>query len=1125
MRKRVFCLFLYLCPLLAQSDRGVLTGLVLDPAGAVIPNARVEAVNQATQVKYSGSSNEAGVYSLQQLPVGLYDLTVEATGFNRYVRKDISLSVAQTITINPTLTVGGVEQTVEVTSAAAALDTATSDVGTVVTQRMVMDLPLSVSGNMRNPEAFIFLTPGVAGDASNTQINGSQSRAKEVLLDGIGSTSPESGGILFTYPSVEAISEFKLLGSNFSAEYGRTGGGFEVFTTKSGTNRFHGSAFDYLRNDVFDARGFYSKLAPVNRQNEFGFTLGGPVRIPRVYNGTNKTFFHVVYSGFRFRQAASNALISIPPADFRNGDFSKLVDRAGRQVPIYDPGTTRGDGAGGFTRDQFSGNVIPKNRFSAVSAKILPLLPDPSSGGLLNNFLSVGARRFDRDQVDVKIDHSLTDRHRVSAFVYIGTQTAVDPANLPGALNNGLNNEYRSRWARLADDYVISPAVLNHIALGFTREAQFWNSLEADHDWPNKIGLKGVNTGAGNSFPYVTFTDGYATWGSTNGTKTVGSQPNNTWQVDENLSWIRGNHSLKFGGEVRWLQTNGADFFGSQGNFAFNSLETAFPTAAGRTSSGNAFASFLLGTVDRGQLNVLAVVPGNRYRYLALFAQDDWKATRKLTLNLGLRYDIYFPRSEAHDNLSSFDPSLANPKAGGRLGAIAFLGSGAGRSGRSSFADTYYRNFGPRFGFAFSATEKTVLRGGYGIYFAPGNATAGLRSSQQFGFGFNASPVFASTDTGVTPAFNWDGGFPQNFARPPLIDPAVANDSDVQMIGRGDARPPYFQNWSLGVQRELPAHLLLEADYVGVKGTRLGSGLVRWNELDPRYLQLGNLLSRPVTSPEAQAAGIAAPYAGFTRSVSQALRPYPQYLNIGNNANPNGNSTYHALQAKVEKRFSKGLTFLGTYTWARSISDNNVQAGGGPAGQTTYNRRLEKALSTDDVPQILNLSALYELPFHRRGALGKIVNGWTLTAIHQYSSGKPIVLTANNTLPLFNGALRPNVAAGANRRAAYDNFDPAVNRYINPSAFSAPAANTFGTAARSYADLRAFPNLNESWGAIKRTSLTERVTLTFRAEFFNVFNRVVLSAAAGNVSNSNFGQVSAQANSPRQGLMALKIEF
>ncbi|MGH9663812.1 MAG: hypothetical protein ACRD9L_05265, partial [Bryobacteraceae bacterium] len=319
-------------------------------------------------------------------------------------------------------------------------------------------------------------------------------------------------------------------------------------------------------------------------------------------------------------------------------------------------------------------------------------------------------------------------------------------------------------------------------------------------------------------------------------------------------------------------------------------------------------------------------------------------------------------------------------------------------------------------GFAYELNPKTVLRGGFGMYYAPGNADAGLRASQSFGFGFNASPVFASTDSGVTPAFNWDNGIPQNFAKPPQISPTVANNSAVALMSRTDGRPPYFENWSIGLQRELPAHITLEANYVGVKGTRLGTGLIRPNELNPSYLSLGNLLTAQAASAQAQTAGVAVPYAGFTGSVAQALRPYPQYLDITSATNPNGNSTYHALQAKIQRRMANGLTGIAAYSWSKSISDGDVQAGGGPVGQTYYNRRLEKAVSDTDVPQSLTLSFLYELPFgpgkrflNHSGAVGKIFGGWELTAIHQYSEGAPSVLAATDTLPLFTNTLRPNV--------------------------------------------------------------------------------------------------------------------
>jgi len=464
------------------------------------------------------------------------------------------------------------------------------------------------------------------------------------------------------------------------------------------------------------------------------------------------------------------------------------------------------------------------------------------------------------------------------------------------------------------------------------------------------------------------------------------------------------------------------------------------------------------------------------------------------------------------------------------LGAIRFLGDGPGRdSSRQSFADTYYKAFGPRFGFAYQLAKNTVVRGGYGLSYGQGNATAGLRDSQKFIYGFNAAPSYATTDAGATPAFYWDNGFPTNWPKPPFIDPTVQNGTNVTMIGRGDGRPPKFQNFTFNVQQAINEHTSVEAAYVGVKGGWLGNGLISINQLDPKYLSLGSLLTQSVTSTAAQAAGIKIPYPGFTGSVAQALRPYPQYLNIVNNSNPNGNSTYHALQLKVTHRLSHGLTLLGAYTWAKTLTDGSIAAGGGPAGQDYYNRGLEKSLSPNDVPQIFVVAYTWELPFGKgkklwnSGVAAAIAGGWQLSGIQQYSVGKPVQLTANNGLPLFNGVLRPNLITGVPLTA--DHPDPLANPWFNKAAFSVPSSFQFGTAARSYTELRAPNSYNESFGLTRNIRLHEKVALVIRGEFFNAFNRTVFGAPAANISAANFGRVSSQANAARQGQVSARIDF
>jgi len=1114
--KLPFC-FAFTCVLsLAQTTLGTITGRVTDPSDAAIVAASVKATNTGTRLEFRTATTSAGTYVLPQLPIGSYELTVEASGFRKALRKGIELNVAQTLNLDVRLEVGAVDQTVEVTGEIPALQTATSDLATTINRSKLMDLPLFVGGNVRNLEQFIFLAPGVTGDTGNTQISGSPSRAKEVLLDGVASTGIESGGVIAgnARPSVETIGEFKMVRANFNAEYGRTGGGVQIFTTKSGTNELHGSVFNYLRNDKLDARGFFQRTRQVNRQNEFGVTLGGPVVIPKLYNGKNKTFFHYVYGGYRFRQGSPNTLQSLIPVDFRQGDFA-------RANPIYDPATNRTAG-GANTRDQFPGNRIPASRFSSVARNILPLLPTPDNNSIFNNFLSIGRGQTNSNQHNVKIDHAFSDRNRVSGYYYNDLNEIRDAEIVPGPITPNRSTASRNNWVRLSHDLVLSPTKLNHITLGYTRTAVRIASYSLNQDWPNRLGLTGVNRGPDNTFPCIEFiASGFSRLGDQNCNSRV-FQANNAFQLGESFSWTRGSHNLKFGLDYRWMETNGIDPWRTMGWFQFNALETGLPGAA---ASGNAIASFLLGNVNRGQLQVFSYFPRNRYQYWAGYAQDDWKISRKLTLNYGLRYDVFLPRYEARNNLSTFDLKLPNPAAGNLPGAMTFLGEGQGRSGLGRLADTDFKAFGPRLGLAYALNNKTVLRSGYGIYYAQGNANAGLRDSLQSSVGFVAQPVFLSQDAGFTPGFNWDGGFPQNFPQPPFISPSAGNGADVRMMLRSDGRAPYFQNWSFTLERELAQRINLEVTYLGTKGTRIGNGLVHWNELDPRFLSLGSLLTRPVTSPEAQAAGIRVPFPGFTGSVAQALRPFPHMQSVWNRSNPAGSSTYHALQTQLQVRSWHGLDVQMAYTWAKTISDSDILAGGGPAGQTTYNRRAEKAIATTDVPHVFALSYSYALPeFKNSGAARHLIGGWTFTGIHQYSVGTPITLSANNGLPLFTSVLRPN-ALGSDRAGTRGDFDPARDFWINRSAFAAPPALTFGSSARAYTDLRNPNFLNENFGLIKRLRLMDRVLVQFRAELFNAFNRTVFSAPQANVSNAQFGRIAGQQNTPRQGQLALRVEF
>jgi hypothetical protein len=542
------------CALLeAQTFLGTITGRVIDPSNSVVAGATVTATNQGTGLVHKTVTNTTGNFALQQLPVGKYEVTIEASGFRKLVRRELELNVAQTLSFEANLEVGQVEQAVEVTANAGLLQTATSDLGTTIQRNKLMDLPLFVGGNMRNLEQFIFLAPGVTGDTGNTQIVGSPSRAKEVLVDGVASTGIESGGVIpgSARPSVETIGEFKMVRANFNAEYGRTGGGVQIFTTRSGGNEFHGAAFDYLRNDRLDARGFFQRTRQVNRQNEFGATLGGPVLVPRLYNGRNKTFFFFVYSGYRFRQGSPNTLQSLIPLDFRQGDFSRVA-------PIYDPLTTQGTPTG-ITRSPFPGNRIPADRFSTVSRNILPLLPTPDNNGIFNNFLSTGRGQANSNQYNIKLDHAFSDRNRLSGYFYTDRYEARDPELVPGPTTPNRSTTSQNHWTRISHDFVISPSLLNHVTLGYTRFVTTILPYSINQDWPTRLGLNGVNRGPDNVFPCIEFiASGFSRLGDQNCNTRV-LQANNAYQFGESLSWVHGSHNLKFGLDYRWMETNGID--------------------------------------------------------------------------------------------------------------------------------------------------------------------------------------------------------------------------------------------------------------------------------------------------------------------------------------------------------------------------------------------------------------------------------------------------------------------------------------------------------------------------------------------------------------------------------------
>jgi len=1115
-----------------QTDNGSLRGTVQDGSGAAISGAKISAVNVAMGVTSSTVSGEAGNYNLPQLRPGMYRVEAEQPGFKRLIRENVRVEVATVAALDLTLEVGGVSESVTVTAAAPQLRAESSEVSTAVNPKTFIDLPLNAAGG-RAAESFIFLAPGTTGNTFDAHINGSQTLSKEIQIEGITMTTAEVGGDprVLTLPP-DAIQEFSLTTAVYSAEFGNTGGGIERFTIRSGTNNFHGTAYEFLRNDKLNARGFFNQSRSVLRQNEYGASIGGPIWIPKVYNGKNKSFFFFNVNWYKFRSGAINQIASVPTADFKRGDLSQLRNPDGSLIQLYDPRTTRCDAAGNCTRDPFPNNIIPANRISSVSRAILGFVPDPSLPGILNNYPASGNSRTDNRNYTMKLDHFFSSSHRISGSYNNGLSADNGPfASLPHPIANtrASNPGAGQNTVRFSHDWTVSPTILNHFGAGFTRQKQLLIADEQGQGWSQKLGLKGVNNGP---FPVV-FIAPFTEWGNN---QDLLSTISATWAFADSLSLVKGKHNLKFGVDYRKYQNNFRQGERS-GSFNFSRNETAFPSSDRRAITGNAFASFLLGEVDNGSLLINEVTRGMRFPYFATYAQDDWKVSSKLTLNLGLRWDLFMPITEVNDNYSIMDPTVPNPAAGGRLGALVFAGNGPGRSGNRRLTDGIsLNNFGPAIGLAWSVLPKTVIRAGYQISYYQTGALGGGNAKPP-SFGFTANPTFFSQDQGITSAFNWDNGFPQNYQRPPIIDPGFGVGSGTTLWNVSAKEPSYTQSFTFDTQWQLAPNWLLDVGYVGSKATRLSTGVFNVNQVDPVYLRYGDLLTRPIDDPAVIAAGFQRPYPTFTGSLAQALRPFPQYGGIDTNRSENvGNSTYHSLQTKLEKQFSNGLFLLSSYTWSKTLTDSSSALSGffSTSARDAYNRRLEKGLSVFDVPHRLVAAFNYELPIgpgkpiaNVSGVAGKIIGGWQVNGILNYQSGEPIGVGVNNTLPLFNSRNLPNVIAGVSPILAdKGNFDPAKDLLLNLSAFAAPAPFTFGNAPSVLSNARTFANYDEDFGILKRTPFTETMNLEFRFEMFNAFNRVRFGAPASNISDPfNFGKVTSQANTPRTAQFALKFNF
>ena len=1170
----------------AQSDRGTLTGTVMDPAGAVVPSATVVIRNVATDAEYRSLTTQTGSYTGVSLPVGVYQLSVTAAGFKGFRQDGITVQIAQTARVDVVLQVGAATESITVNADAPLLETETSEQSTTVARDPLVALPLYFGsgqggGAIRNPLVFSVLVPGAWYQSQGSSIemirvNGMPMQTFKIILEGQDATnSLTQQNANTTMPNLEAVQEFTLQSSNFSAEFGQVTGGMFNFTTRSGTNQYHGGAFEYFTNEdlnagvPFTSSGNGHLLRPRIRKSDYGASVGGPVRIPKLYNGKDKTFFFFSYEYYDDQKMSSPAYTTIPTAAMRAGDFSGILDgrglgtdSQGRSIlenTIYDPGT-RQTVNGQIVTNPFPGNIIPASRIDPVAAKIQALFPQPTNSANLNNWLQSYPNPKTQYIPSVKIDQNLSDKTKVSLYYgHQATSQLSAPDGLPVPITAIRPQQERSNTFRLNVDRVITPTLLVHAGIG---EQHFYNPDSSPdtvmgYDAVGKLGLTG---GAIDGFPRITGLSN--TYGGMS--PAIGPSNANHYTTEKptavtNLTWVRGSHTYKAGAEFRLDAFTNRNSVGTTGAFTFSGNETGLPylqsTNVGGGTIGNPYASFLLGAADTAAVSNVSDPQWRRHAF-ALFIQDTWRVSSKLTVDYGLRWDWESYGHELYYRESSFNPTEPNPSAGGLPGATTYEGYGAGRC-NCVFAQTYPFAIGPRLGLAYKILPKTVLRAGWGLSY--GMTPSFNYPATGIGVGYNTLN-FTSSAFG-TPAMVLSQGLKYSTATlnaasydPGIVPTPGQINVPPYIIDRNAGRPPRISQWNISLQREITKDLLMEAAFVGNRGVWLNANsLVNYNALSPQRvasvgLSLNNpanltLLASPFNSAAVKAAGFTTPpYATWptTLTLAQALRPFPQFGNITSVGAPLGNSWYDALQTKLTKRYSNGLQLNATFTWQQELTTAESAV-----VNDVFNRSLQKAVSANSQPLVLVLAYSYQLPNVGPGRIAKAaIHGWTLGGMLRYASGTPIQIpSANNNL----GNVLPGSSTYANRVPGVPLFlddlnchcfDPSKTFALNPAAWTDPPAGQFGTSAVFFNDYRYQRRPDEEMSLGRSFRQREGMNLQIRAEFFNIFNRTEMSNPTGTnalatqtfskgLTTSGFGYINigSLAFGPRSGQIVAQFHF
>ena len=1137
----------------SQTSTGGISGSVADSSGAVLSGAKLTLTNIDTNDLRSQVSNEIGDFTFAALQPGRYRLEIETAGFKKLVQEPIPVRVQQFVTLNFTLEVGQATQTVEVSGQVALLDASTSSLSQIVENRQVTELPL----NGRNTLALVTLTPGIRSQAQfeqhpatrsfagwgNFSSNGGMADANEILVDGAPVTM-----FLVNAPSlippVDATQEFRVQTNNYAAEFDRSSGAVVNISVKSGSNSLHGSAYEFLRNKSLDANDFFQNRAgqkrPARTYNQYGFSVGGPVVIPKLYNGRDRTFFFGNFEGFRQREGL-RVTTTVPTTDQLAGDFSKTFNASGQLITIGDPLAVHADSDGRLVRNPFPGNRIPAARFDPVSDKLrtgriwaLPNTPSNSPAGI-NNFAGSATKPTDEDQFVMRIDHSIAQKWKL--FGTYGTQSfalgGFDPFhNGTDLLGVGGNESNLTETAIIGVTAIFSPNAVAELRSSYSR---FRNNRIPPSEgfdltsvgFPASLAAQQQEK----SLPWFNFAEVQSMGKlSTSQIRRI----TNNWAESGSLTLTRRGHSFKLGAQYRAQQLNDRQLDDPSGQYTFNQRFTSVDPLRSTSSSGSSVASFLLGYPFSGSIGIgerLAL----QQKYAGFFFQDDWKVASKLTLNLGIRYSLEFGPTERFNRQSWFDENAIAPIVQKLQlpyrGALRFTGDNTRVP-----KDLYLKQWSPRFGFAYQLARKTVIRGGYGIFWLPaGVEQAG--SEKRNPTARISTPFVGSLDNGVTPQDKLSNPFPNGLI--PLIGGSQGQDT---LLGQGlsvftrGIHEGYTQQWNFNVQQEVARGMAIDIAYAGSKGVGLPA-TIQIDQLPEEFMKLGNALNDQVANPffgQVQAGVLSRP----TVSRGQLLRPFPQFNGVSPATVNLGSSIYHSMQLKVTRRFERSLV-AAAYTLSKGIGDTEAAVGwlepsGTPGSfQNNYNRRLDRSINAFDAPQRLVVYYTVELPFgkggrwlNNKGPASWLVSGWELNGIWTAQSGTPLFLsTANNLTNSFGGGSRPN----NDGHSAKLSGDPRqrLNRFFDTGVFSQPANFTFGNVSRTLPDVRNHGIKNFDGAVFKnnRFGRDGRMNLQFRSEFFNLANRVRFGDPGLTLGNPQFGVINSQANSPRLVQFALKLLY